>query len=108
MFAFGDDEWPGLAKLAEEAGEVLAVVGRLMATHGERTHFDGSDLRTSFLRELADLRAASDFVFDSLSAGERCMVAKLSEDKLSLFQRWHREALRPAVSGDQDPGAGNA
>jgi len=108
MFAFGDDEWPGLAKLAEESGEVLAVIGRLMATHGERVHFDGSDLRTSLLRELADLRAASDFVLGSLSPDERGMVTELSEDKLRLFQHWHREALRPMAGGDQDSGIKHA
>lgn len=96
MFAFGDDEWPGLAKLAEESGELLSVVGRLMATHGRRVHFDGSDLGTSFLRELADLRAASDFVFDHLSPDERSTVTRLAEGKLRLFQRWHQEAIRPA------------
>jgi len=32
-------EWPGLAKLNEESGELVQVIGKLMMTHGERAHW---------------------------------------------------------------------
>lgn len=40
MFAIGSPVWPGLSKLAEEAGETLQVVGKLMGTGGESAHWD--------------------------------------------------------------------
>lgn len=91
MFAIGDKEWAGLSKLAEEAGEVLQVIGKLMATHGDRLHYDGSDLRVRLLEEIADLSAAVQFVAGEFSRAERSAMNERVVQKLQLFQRWHRE-----------------
>lgn len=44
-FAIGAQEWPGISKLIEEAGEVQQVCGKLLATYGETKHWDKSDLK---------------------------------------------------------------
>lgn len=91
MFAIGDQQWPGVSKLVEECGEILQVVGKLMATHGEALHWDGSNLRQRFLEELADLGGAYEFVVGFLSHDERAAVRQRAREKYALFQRWHRE-----------------
>lgn len=93
MFAFGDEKWPGLAKLAEEAGEVVQVVGKLMMTHGDVMHWDGSDLEYRLLNEMADLAAAIDFVVGNQSRDQRSNFRDRREEKLRLFQSWHREPV---------------
>lgn len=92
MFAFGDKEWPGLSKLNEEAGELIQVIGKLMMTHGKAKHWDGSDLRTRIIEEMADETAALDFVaFHALTAEERDVLRVRAKEKLALFKKWHEE-----------------
>jgi NTP pyrophosphatase (non-canonical NTP hydrolase) len=91
QFAFGDDEWPGIAKLAEECGEVIQVVGKLMMTHGDPTHWSG-DLRKMLAEELADVTAAAGFVREHcLTMRERILVDERVRAKLHLFETWRRE-----------------
>jgi NTP pyrophosphatase (non-canonical NTP hydrolase) len=54
MFAIGDNEWAGLSKLIEEAGEVIQVGGKLMGSRGDTNHWSG-DLREKLVEELGDL-----------------------------------------------------
>lgn len=60
-YSIGSDIWPGLSKLAEEAAEVLQIVGKIIGGGGD-IHEDGTDLRESLQDELGDLRAAIDYV----------------------------------------------
>jgi hypothetical protein len=92
MFAFGDKEWPGLAKLNEEAGELVQVVGKLMMTHGDPKHWDGSDLRARLIEEMADEAAAIDFVVDHVLTNEEthAFVERMKQ-KRALFEKWHEE-----------------
>ena len=46
-FSFGSRTWPGLAKIAEEAGETQQIIGKLLASGGAAEHWDGSNLRHS-------------------------------------------------------------
>jgi len=81
----------GLAKLTEEFGEVLQVVGKLQNYPGGK-HPDGKG--NLFLRleeEIADAKAAIDFVIDSLQLNHRNIDAR-AEIKLELFQKWHKES----------------
>jgi len=87
-FAIGSPVWPGLSKLAEEAGEVLQIVGKLMGTGGERAHWDGSDLRERLTEEISDLLAACDFV-TSANGLDRAAVDERRANKLALFYVWH-------------------
>ena len=95
MFAFGDKEWPGLAKLNEEAGELVQVIGKLMMTHDEAGHWEGSDLRVRLVEEMADVVAGVDFLaFHVLTAEERDALRVRVREKLERFERWHREQAK--------------
>lgn len=92
MFAFGDKEWPGVAKLNEESGELVQVIGKLMMTHGERAYWEGVDLRQCLMDEMADQKAAIDFVMDHvLTPEEATAVMERAKRKRALFERWHAE-----------------
>lgn len=93
-FAFGDDEWPGIAKLIEEMGEVGQVVGRLMALHGQLATLGGIDVKRDLVKELADLQAAIDFVMGERTREERGVFTERRSTKLALFQKWHHDNRR--------------
>ncbi|MEV4517982.1 hypothetical protein AB0K00_54630 [Dactylosporangium sp. NPDC049525] len=86
-FGIGAEVWPGLAKTAEEAGELLQVVGKLVATAGEPAHYDGSDLRVRLIEECGDLLAAIGYL--TAANGIADEVAERAAGKRELFQRWH-------------------
>lgn len=92
MFAIGDNDLPGLSKLTEEAGELIQVVGKLMATHGDPKSWDGTDLRERFVLELGDLAAAIQFVVGRVLILDEVHVlrARIAE-KYAKFEQWHRE-----------------
>ena len=60
MVKFGLEckEWPGLAKVAEEAAEVQQVIMKIIAFDGSTAHPDGTDLLDALESELADVQAA--------------------------------------------------
>lgn len=89
MFAIGSPVWPGLSKLAEEAGETLQVIGKLMGTGGESAHWDGTDLRGRLIEELADLMAACEFVVATNQLDHEDLSVR-RQKKLELFCQWHR------------------
>lgn len=91
-FAIGDVELPGVSKVVEEAGELLQVVGKLMAVHGSPEGWDGTDLRERFVLELADLVAAIHFVTKrALTVEENELLIVRFRGKLALFEQWHAE-----------------
>lgn len=94
-FAIGDEVYPGLSKVTEECGEVLQVIGKLMATHGKAQHWDGQDLAARLVEELADLQAAIVFVMGDGTLHGRALFNERYREKLNLFQRWHREQRWP-------------
>ena len=91
MFHFGDEIYPGLAKLSEECGEVVQVIAKLMATNGKYEHWSGINLNERLIEEIADLSAAIHFVTGELSHDERYLVSERTRDKLNLFRKWHYE-----------------
>jgi NTP pyrophosphatase (non-canonical NTP hydrolase) len=96
MFAIGSLRWPGLSKVAEESGEVVQVIGKLMGTGGEPAHWDGSDLRVRLQEELGDLLAAVDYVLRvNPYALNELEVAVRRSQKLETFLRWHRQQGGP-------------
>lgn len=94
MFGFGSKIWPGLAKLAEECGEVGQVIGKLMQTGGKREHWSG-DMREALIEEMADVRAATTFVIlNNLTGEERTRLVDRENAKLAKFFGWHEEESR--------------
>lgn len=89
-FSIGSNVWPGVSKLIEEAGELLQVLGKLMATGGELDHWDGTNLRTRIEDELADVYAAIKFVIDHSEIDEEYVLAR-ADKKVRLFNKWHEE-----------------
>jgi hypothetical protein len=87
MFAFSDKDWPGIAKMVEECGELQEVLplvilakslgsmtqtqGKLLMIQGGTDHWSG-DLRKAMVEEMADVLAAIAFVGEhNLSKRER-------------------------------------
>jgi len=95
-YSIGSDRWPGLSKLTEESGELLQVIGKILATNGERQHWDGADLQERFEEELADVIAAIRFVMmaNSFDIGR---INERAERKFSQFLKWHEEQKRKGV-----------
>lgn len=87
-YSVGSNHWTGLSKLIEEAGEVIQVCGKILATGGEDKHWDGTDLRKRLEEELADLLAAAQFVQEKNNLNtERTEVLK--QCKLVTYDEWH-------------------
>lgn len=81
----------GLAKLAEELGELQQIVGKMLA-YGAGEHPDGKGaLIRRFEDESADVTAAMTFVAQQFGAdGEH--VRQRAAVKLARFQAWHDDA----------------
>lgn len=88
LFAIGAERWAGISKLMEEAGEVVQVCGKLLATYGDVKHWH---LGERLEEELGDVLAAVDFVLDVNSTVlRRQAVETRRAAKLELFRQWHR------------------
>ena len=88
-YAVGSDRWPGISKLIEEAGEVIQVAGKLLATGGAVDHWHGTNLRDRLIDEMGDLLAAVEFVAH-VNKVEADVMARAA-DKLHIFRQWHRD-----------------
>jgi|GEM_PF-1915697 len=94
-FSIGSRVWPGVSKLLEEQGELIQVLGKLMATGGDTDHWSG-DLRKMLVEEMGDVCAALAFVqCENLSVDEVRLVAERAEKKLALFNQWHANPTKP-------------
>jgi NTP pyrophosphatase (non-canonical NTP hydrolase) len=94
MFAFGSKTWPGLAKLCEECGEVVQIVGKLMMVKGWAKHWSGN-LRMKLIEEMGDVLAAIKFVkLYCLTPEERAALVRRENEKFEKFCRWHDEEKR--------------
>jgi hypothetical protein len=88
-YSIGNRTWPGIGKLIEEAGEAQQVCGKLLATGGVSSHWDGTNLRKRLQEELADLAAAIDFVVEANDLDDAGFVSTRRRNKLDLFWGWH-------------------
>jgi NTP pyrophosphatase (non-canonical NTP hydrolase) len=89
-YSIGSDVLPGLSRLAEEAGEVVQVIGKILGAGHLGTHFDGTDLRQRLLDELADLTAAVAFVGDK-NVLPWADVEQRAERRYRQFCEWHEQ-----------------
>ncbi len=89
MFMIGAEQWNGLSKLNEEAGEVVQVIGKILGTGGQNVHWNIPDLRAKLIEEMGDCYAAILFVANHNNLlGE---VVKQAQYKLQRFEKWNRE-----------------
>ena len=99
-FQFACPRWPGLAKLAEECGEVVQVVGKIIGTGGTMTFRDGQVIdRSRLVEEMADLEAIIGFVVEhAFTEAEKAASARRQIQKIELFERWRTEELTDVES----------
>jgi NTP pyrophosphatase (non-canonical NTP hydrolase) len=87
--AIGSDVWPGLAKLAEECGELQQVIGKIMA-YPDGEHPDGAgDLAQRLQDEMADVVAAVRFVATNSDRISLHDIRDRIADKFGRFIEWH-------------------
>jgi len=91
-FAIGSDTWPGLAKLSEECGELVQVIGKIMAyPDPHEVHPDGKGkLHDRLTEEAADVMAALEYMV-SVNTVKRKKVRERVGMKLNRFLKWHEE-----------------
>ena len=75
--------------MAEECGEVVQVIGKLMGTNGQTDHWDGSDLEQRMIEEVADVAAAIEFVIEFCNL-DAAAITRRKNEKRALFEQWHR------------------
>lgn len=89
-YSFGTDLHPGFAKIVEESGELLEVIGKILVIGGSTIHWTG-DLRKALHSEMADVSAALDFYVaqpENMSTDERQLFFKRKMTKLAKFENW--------------------
>lgn len=88
-FSLGSNVWPGAGKLAEETGELLQVIGKLIASAGETQHWDGTDLAERLSDELADVTASIRFLTEQNNLDAQ-RITERAERKLAQYRQWHQ------------------
>lgn len=101
-FAIGSRLWPGAAKVSEEAGELIQVIGKLVA-YPDNQHPDGSDLRERLIEEVGDVLAALDY-FVFASGLPWSAINAREDEKHKRFWRWHEQELAAASRGGTGDG----
>lgn len=97
----------GLAKLAEECGELSAVIGKRLAYFTTDEHPDGGPPLTVRLEdEIADVMAACEFVLGTHGL-DRMRVFDRVRAKVARFERWHRDANNNEHGVDAHAGQGS-
>lgn len=92
-FQIGGELWPGLAKLVEECGELLQMVGKIMAYPEQDDHPDGTtSMRQRLVQELGDVRACMIFLAEE-NGINKADIHTRADYKLERFRHWH-EILR--------------
>ena len=94
-FSIGSKVWPGTSKVIEEMGELMQVLGKLIAVAGNTKHWDG-DLRPKLIEEMGDLTAAlMFFTTENLTDSEQRQIVERTKKKRDLFRQWHADPRKP-------------
>lgn len=105
-YSFGGDIHPGFAKIVEEFGETLEVIGKIMMVGGSYVHWTGN-LREKLHEELADVQAAIDFYTNqsvNMTPEEYGAFFARRQMKERKFQGWHDDGEElPASAEPEQP-----
>lgn len=93
-FTFGSAQWPGIAKLVEESGEVLVEAGNLMANPHDLIVIENLE------EELADMIAAAWAVAILNKPISKSAVGKRVKMKLAKHLAKHKERVNGNVRKD--------
>lgn len=77
----------GVAKLIEECGELVQILGKRLAMWDQDDHWDGSNLRERMAEEMGDVKAGIEFV--SSMFGVHAETEARYRRKHRLFCEWH-------------------
>ena len=100
-YSIGSGHWPGLAKVIEECGEVIQAAGKIIAANGDGRHWDGSDLRQRLEDEIADARAAIEFLA-AMNGLDWERIIRRETIKAGLFRQWHLEHSDGTAKPEQE------
>lgn len=82
-------EFPGLAKVVEESGELGQVFGKIMSCGGLRFNpWGGADLGAKLDEEAADLLAALTYMIVNCPHIDEDIVFNRAHRKIALFEEW--------------------
>jgi NTP pyrophosphatase (non-canonical NTP hydrolase) len=96
-FSIGSAVWPGTSKVIEETGELLQVLGKLIAVGGATEHWDG-DLRKKLVEEASDVAAAvCFFVLANFTDDELHAYNDRMDVKFARFRAWHANPTKPGA-----------
>jgi NTP pyrophosphatase (non-canonical NTP hydrolase) len=89
-YSVGSDNLPGLAKVVEEAGELLQVAGKILAVGGTKIYYDGLELRKAVKEEMADVIASISFFVETagFTPEEQEEILNRATQKRILFREW--------------------
>jgi NTP pyrophosphatase (non-canonical NTP hydrolase) len=91
----------GLAKLAEELGELQQIVGKKLAFFHTDEHPDGKgSLKVRLEEEIADVLAATDFVRETFDLDHKLIEARRLS-KFDRFWEWHTRVDKGCDGVDQ-------
>lgn len=93
-FAIGSRCWPGLGKTTEEVGELLQVLGKLVASGGAAEHWDGTNLHDRLIEETGDAIGALRFLTRANGLPEDQIELRAARKYLQ-FCEWHQEHSEP-------------
>lgn len=95
-FTLGSQQWPGVSKVVEEAGELLQVLGKLIGTGGATHYFDGADLKQRLEEEGADIVAALATLFElNTDRLDFDKIESRASRKVDVFKLWHEQRTTP-------------
>ncbi len=91
LFSLDAYRWAGLGKIVEEASELITIIGKLIATGGKSSYWDGRSLRKDLIDELADTQAAINFVVElHLCPVELNAFNTRTQEKLDTYREWRK------------------
>lgn len=95
-FSFDCERWPGLAKIVEECGELIAAAGKLMVGHGQSDPFGNrkAALRNTTVEdleeEMADVIASIDFLVKHNPELDGQRILRRVAEKYGRYEAWRK------------------